>query len=271
MLNPQSGLPTFSYLDDSVSQGRVLNYTGNQWSSLVPLDMSFTANNAISASFSRSGSQLMAHYSWRDSTLHIAKYGVNTWLDAYPVLAKSFTMSVDRIFMQMDTLAGIPYVQFQSGYNAGFNIWRCKGGIWENLSNEGFPASMSPRIQFGVNKFGEVFVIGEDDASSGKKGVSVYRYNGNAWQSVGSRFVSDNDYEYSYAMAFDTSGNPIVVIGESGAWNVYAYMGITSWKRMSTVTQINTSGEINLSVNGDNVVYLVGGSPVFAAKLGFDP
>lgn len=271
ILNPQSGLPTFSYFVDSVREGRVSTYSGTQWNSLAPLDMAFTSDNCISAGFSRSGSQLMAHYSYRDSTLHIAKYGVNIWSDAYPVLAKSFTMSVDRIFLRMDTTADIPYVQFQSGYIAGKNFWRCKGGVWEQLSNDGLLAYMSPWVPFGVNKFGEVFAIGYDLASSGKYRISVYRYNGNSWQSVGSRFVSDNDYENGYAMAFDSYGNPIVVIGESGAWNVYAYVGTTSWKKMATVTQINTSGEINLSVDKNNVVYLVGGSPVFAVKLGFDP
>lgn len=142
--------------------------------------------------------------------------------------------------------SGLDYVTIK--YNSSGQL------VWKAVYNGPANANDVP-VAIGVDTSGNVYVVGNSYASSGKSDVLTVKYNASGQKMWESRFNgSPSGADYATAMILDGSGCPIVV-GSSEAWNGKSDFLVLKYNPSNGYriwTQIN-----NTSANGNDVWYAV--------------
>jgi hypothetical protein len=273
LFNQASGLPNIGYGVPSSHEIHELTYSGSgtSWGQLWPL----SANGSFYPGFAlgKNGQQFIASYSNDDSIVRISSYSISTkWQSAFPdAKVDWYSYGDGRLTFAMDTVKNIPYFHLRSGFQTShFVVMAYRDGSWKPLGTSGLASISAHQLKIMTSPSGVLHLVqSEEDASSYK--IVLYKYDdaSSAWSRVGAgAVVGGVDFQQS-AVAFNSSGNPVVALNNGTVVEVYGLVRST-WIKMGNAGSVGIP--ISLAVGPNDEVYATSGSAnLVTYKVGFNP
>jgi len=110
----------------------------------------------------------------------------------------------------------IPYIAAETGATTG--VWRYVNGNWDTVGTP-LVAQGLYHTSLAVDKNDTVYMAARDDSAPPYRGLSVWKFDGTAWQSVGNRCFSADEVDItSVSFAINQSGSiPYVAYRDQAA------------------------------------------------------
>jgi hypothetical protein len=273
-LNPESGQPNIGYgIRYPSPEINVSSYSGSgsTWGQLWPLSL----NGSFYPGFAmgRYGQPFVASYSNDDSVVRISRYSNSTkWQSAFPdVKVDWYSYGDGRLTFAMDTVNNVPYIHLRSGYQTGqFIAMAYRGGVWKNLDTTGLASVNLYQLKIMTSPSGVLYLV-QSEEDGGNSKIVLYRYNDatSAWSRVGGSAIVGSVDSQQPAVAFNSSGNPVVALNHGNVVEVYGLVGMT-WIKMGNAGGVGNP--ISLAVGLNDEVYVTSGTAnLVTFKVGFTP
>jgi len=155
--------------------------------------------------------------------------------------------------------SGTPYVVFRDNNNSGkVTGMKFNGNTWETVGTAGFSADAASYISMAINSNGIPYVAYKDFGTSGNGGITVKKFNGTVWETVGSEGFSGSYISYT-DIAFSSNGTPYVVYSSGGSTNkptVKKFDG-NNWVTVGNPA-FSTSyvGSTCIAINSNDIIYV---------------
>ena len=140
----------------------------------------------------------------------VMKYNGSAWV---AVGNPGFTSGrLPTIAVAPDGTLYVAYEELSGRLNGPATVMKFNGSNWETVGSTGFSGEDAKEPKIVVDKSGTPYVayVGIDSSSTTYGLVTVMKYNGSNWVTVGSSGFSNGLAAYS-SIAIDTSGTPFVV------------------------------------------------------------
>ena len=169
-----------------------------------------------------------------------------------------------------------PYVVFRDNSNSGkVTVMKFNGNAWETVGTAGFSADAASYISIAINSNGIPYVAYKDFGTSGNGGITVKKFNGTVWETVGSEGFSGS-YIFYTDIAINSNGTPYVVYSSGGSINkptVKKFDG-NDWVTVGNPA-FSTSyvGSTCIAINSNDIIYVGysdGGSSDKATVMSFN-
>jgi hypothetical protein len=265
--NSVTDQPNFGCLDEDGKTIFTLTFNGSTWSNLSPIYVN--GRSWPSWAVDKYGEQTVAVFTNIDTTLRISKHILpNSWIAAYPdvQLPKDF-YGDGRPTLVLDTVRNIPYVSLKSGYATNeFFVLSFQSGIWRQLNPDGLGLFNYSTATISTSPSGDLHILTSEAIGEATQ-ISVHKFNGTSWDRLGSNSIAEGT---TGAIAFNSTGKPVVAVNVSGVVNVFSLVG-NSWVKMGTAGEISDAS-ISLFVTPSDVAYVTtGNGNTIVFKIGFDP
>jgi len=251
----KNGIPYVLYLEDADSDyATVMKFSDNTWQPLGSEGLvlfEFTPSIAID----HNGIPYVA-YSYGSGVGTVENYISGNWqlvMGTSPLSWSAFGTSI-----AIDT-GNTPYVAYQdANYNYRATVKKFNDTGWVILGNEGFSAVGTKNITIAIDKNGTPYIAYQNDTfpnySFGSGPVTVMKYNGSSWVTVGLAGFSAGKADFP-SLAIDSSGTPYVVYSDSvfgykatvmkfidTAWVSVGTPGFSAGRAQYTTIAINPAG-----------------------------
>ncbi len=254
------GTPYVAYIDDSVSFGQmsVMKFNGSNWVYVGIPRFSVTSAMYAYLALDTGGTPYVAFGDGAfNNKATVMKFDGTSWVY---IGSRGFSDGwAENIQIAIDN-SGTPYVVYMDGNSGKATVLKYDGSSWVFVGPDGFSSNEGGYPAIAINNSGTSYVVYEDIAVSsvGTGPVTVMKYNGSAWEYVGSPAFSDGIVD-NPRIAIDSSGTPYVIYGDepnSGKAIVKKFDG-TNWVNVG-------SPDFSSGVAGFTTMAIAGGT-IYAA------
>ncbi|MGV8118948.1 MAG: hypothetical protein AB2L14_04200 [Candidatus Xenobiia bacterium LiM19] len=245
--NAGTPVPYVTYRDGgNSSKAMVMKYNTTTWETVGTAGFSAgTAYYTSLAVYDNAGTPVpyVAYIDYGyDSRSTVKKYNGNSW---ETVGADNEGLSTGQAYytsLAVYDNAGtpVPYVAYQdAGNSSKATVKEYNGTSWETVGTAGFSTGTAEYISLAIydNAGTPVpYVTYKDSGSSGK--ATVKKYNGTAWETVGTAGFSTGQADSISLVVYNDNGTPVPYVaylddGNSGKATVMKYNGAT-WETVGT-------------------------------------
>ncbi|TDU40597.1 putative secreted protein (Por secretion system target) [Gelidibacter sediminis] len=204
--------PYVAFLDSlHLNKVSVMKFNGTNWEAVGARGFSTNQADFCSLAINDSGEPYVAFQdrSFLANQATVMKFDGTNWVNVgSPGFSAGGAFSVSLALSN----SGVPYVAYRDHGNlTKLTVMKFNGANWENVGSPGFSDGQVTDVSLKLNASGVLYVAFKDygGAYSERERITVMKFNGSNWETVGMPRFSNDEADYC-TLAFSNTDEPYV-------------------------------------------------------------